>query len=130
MAVGTLWSLPVVMAMRPAERHVRFQLLLAVALAGGAAALYGPALGADLRPEWPRGLDAFLSLEGAMPGALVLFGVLCLAGNALMGTFRRPAARAAILAACVLGVVPVLGTARIPAGDAGWEVAGRTVGGL
>jgi len=130
MAVGTLWALPVVMTMRPAERHVRFQTILALALAGGAAALYGPAIGDDLHPSWPRGFAAFTSLEGAMPGTLVVLCALCLVTNALFGTFRRPAARAALLAACVFGIAPVLGTARIPPGDAGWQVAGRTVGGL
>jgi hypothetical protein len=130
MAVGTLWALPVVMTMRPAERHVRFQLILALALAGGAAALYGPALGSDVRPEWPRGLSAFTSLEGAMPWSLAVLCVLCLAANALYGTYRRTAARIVLIGACVFGIVPVLGTARIPVGDSGGAIAGRTIGGL
>ncbi len=130
MAVGTLWSLPVVMSMRPAERHVRFQAVLALALAGGAAALYGPAIADDVRPAWPRGWDAFTSLEGAMPWSLAVLCVLCLATNALYGTYRRTAARVVLVAACLFGIVPVLGTARIPEGDEAWQVAGRTVGGL
>jgi hypothetical protein len=130
MAVGTLWSLPIVMSMRPAERHVRFQIVLALVLAGGAAALYGTALGDDVHVDWPRGLDAFLSWQGGMPGTLVLFGALCLVANVLFGTFRRGAARAVLLGACAVGVLPILGTARIPPGDGAGEVAGRTVGGL
>jgi hypothetical protein len=130
MAVGTLWSLPVVMSMRPAERHVRFQIVLALALAGGAAALYGSALGADVRPEWPRGWNAFLSLDGAMPWSLAVLVALCLVANLLYGTFRRTAARVVLVTACVFGIVPVLGTARIAPGDATWQIAGRTVGGL
>jgi hypothetical protein len=130
MAVGTLWALPVVMSMRPAERHIRFQLVLATVLAGGAAALYSAALGDDLHPDWPRGLAAFTSLAGGMPGTLVAVIALALLANFLWGTFRRPAARAALLAACAVGVLPVLGTARIPPGDAGWQVGGRTGLGL
>lgn len=125
-AVGTLWSLPVVMTLRPAERHVRFQLVLALVLAGGAAALYGAALADDLHPGWPRGLAAHLSLRGGMPGTLAVVGALALLANFLFGTFRRPAARAVLLAACAVGVLPVLGTARLPPGDETWQVASRT----
>lgn len=130
MAVGTLFALLVVMRMRAAERHVRFQLVLALVLSSGAAALYDAALGDDVRPSWPRGWAAFGSLDGAMPWSLALVGVGCLVANLLWGTFRRTAARAVLVATCVLGLLPVLGTARIAPGDAAWEVAGRTAGGL
>jgi hypothetical protein len=130
MAVGTLWSMTTVMGMRAAERHLRFQSLLALVLAAGAAALYGPALGVDVRPEFPRGSAAFASLEGAMPWTLVVLCAACLAVNFLFGTFRRRAARAVLVAACAFGVLPVLGTARIALPDEGWQVAARTAGGL
>ncbi len=130
MAVGTLFAMLVVMRMRPAERHVRFQSMLALCLAGGAAALYLPALGEDVRPEFPRGSAAFTSLEGAMPWTLIVLCALCLAINLLVGTFRRTAAFWTLVAACVFGLLPVLGTARLAPGDAGWEIAGRTAGGL
>jgi hypothetical protein len=130
MALGTLASLVVVMGMRAAERHVRFQALLAATLAGGAAALHGAAFaGPDVRPEWPRGAGAFLSLEGTCPGALVLVALLALATNVLYGTFRRTAARAALLAAIGVGVVTVFATARIALPDGAGAVAARTAGG-
>lgn len=129
-AVGTLAALVVVMTMRPAERHVRFQLLLALALVAGAAGLYLPGLGAEYRPEFPRGTDAFLSLSGGMPWTLVLLGVACLAANVLFGTFRRTAARAVLVSATALGVVAVLGTARLAPGDDAGLVAARTASGV
>lgn len=117
MAVGTLIALLPLARVRPAERHMRFQLLLALCLAGGAAALYGPALG-GAQPHWPRGTDALLSLQGAIPGALVLLCVLCLVSNAAFGTFRRPAGRAALVLAVLAGLVAVWGSARLgPPGD-------------
>jgi hypothetical protein len=112
MAVGTLLALLPLARMRPAERHLRFQLLLALCLAGGAAALYEPALG-EAYPEWPRGVDAYLSLDGAIPGALVLLCVLCLVSNAAFGTFRRTAGRAALALAALAGLVALWGSARI-----------------
>src|SRR5438034_2881955 len=130
MAVGTLASLIVVMRMRAAERHVKFQLVLALCLFAGAAALYLPGLGAEYRPEFPRGSAAFASLEGGIPGALVVLGALCLVVNVLYGTFRRAAARGTLVGATVLGVVAVLGTARLAPGDGAGIVAARTAGGL
>ncbi len=130
MAVGTLWALPVVMNMRPAERHLRFQLVLAMVLAGGAAALYGAALGDDLHPEWPRGLAAFTSLSGGLPGTLVLLTALALVANFLFGTYRRTAGRVVLVVACLVGILPVLGTAHMPPGDEPWQLAGRTTLGL
>jgi hypothetical protein len=112
LAVGTLLCLIPLWAMRAAERHLRFQLLLALVLAASAVALYGPALGPS-HPDWPRGAPALLSLEGALPGALVLLGAGCLAANALFGTFRRRAGRVALLVASLAGLVAVWGTARL-----------------
>ena len=129
MAVGTLAALIVVMGMRAAERHIRFQAVLALVLASGAAALYLPGLG-DVHPEFPRGAEAFLSLEGGMPIALVALGVLCLAINLLYGTYRRTAARVAVVTGVAVGLAVCLGPARLgPVGSAG-EIAGRTAGGL
>ncbi|MFO0932115.1 MAG: hypothetical protein U1E39_05340 [Planctomycetota bacterium] len=130
MAVGTLWALPVVMNMRPAERHLRFQLVLAMVLAGGAAALYGAALGDDLHPEWPRGLAAFTTLSGGLPVTLVLVTALALVANFLFGTYRRTAGRVVLVVACAVGILPVLGTAHMPPGDEPWQLAGRTTLGL
>ena len=130
MAVGTLFAMLVVMRMRPAERHVRFQSMLALCLAGGAAALYLPALGDDVRPEFPRGAAAFTSLEGAMPWTLIVLCALCLAINLLVGTFHRTAAFWTLVGACAFGLLPVLGTARLAPGDEAWQIAGRTAGGL
>src|SRR5262245_15831720 len=127
MAFGTLATLLLVMRMRAAERHVRFQCLLALALAAGAAALYLPGLGDDLRPEFPRGGEAFLSLAGGVPGALLLVGVACLLANLFFGTFRRGVARATLVVGTLVGALAVWGTARIPPGDGGGEVAARTV---
>lgn len=129
-AVGTLIALLVVMWMRPAERHSRFQAILAMVLAAGAAALYLPGIGADIRPGFPRGRAAFFSLEGGMPIALVFFCVACLAINALFGTFHRTAARVAIVVGIVFGIVAVLGTARLAPGSGAGHVAALTVGGL
>jgi hypothetical protein len=111
MAVGIAIALIVVWRVRAAERHLRFETLLAFVLAAGAAALYDPALG-DAYPGVPRGWDAFLSFEGALPGALVVFAVACLAVNFLFGTFRRRAGRAALLLAVGVGLVAVYGTTR------------------
>jgi len=119
MAVGTLLCLIPLWAMRAAERHLRFQLVLALCLSAGAVALYGPALGPS-HPEWPRGTDALLSFEGALPGALVVFGLACLAANALFGTFQRSAGRVALVLGALAGLVAVWGTARLgPFGEAG-----------
>ena len=106
MAVGTLCALLVVMRMRAAERHVRFQLVLALVLSSGAAALYDAALGDDVRPSWPRGWAAFASSEGAMPWGLALVGAGCLLANLLWGTFRRTAARVVLVATYELGRQP------------------------
>jgi hypothetical protein len=131
MALGTLASLLVVARTRAAERHVRFLLLLAALLAGGSAALHGPAFaGPDVRPEWPRGLDAFLSLGGSLPGALVVTVVLAMASNVLYGLYRRPAARAFLVASVLAAGAATFGTARIAIPDsAGW-LAARTAGGV
>lgn len=130
MAVGTLWALLAVMSMRAAERHVRFQTVLALALAGGAAALYDSALGTDVRPEFPRGWDAFLSWRGAIPWTLVVLGAFALATNFLVGTFRRTAARVVLVAGCAFGILAVLGTARLAPGNGDGIVAARTATGL
>jgi len=130
MAVGTLFALLVVMKMRAAERHVRFQAVLALALAGGAAALYDSALGSDFRPEFPRGFAAFTSLDGALPWSLVIVGALALLANLCFGLFRRSAARIAIAASCLVGLVVCFGTARLAPGDGAGVVAGRTAGAL
>lgn len=130
MAVGTLISLVPLWAIRAAERHVRFQALLTLCLAGAAAALYLPALG-DAQAAFPRGGAAYLSLEGGMPGLLVLLGALCLAANLLFGTFRRRAGRFAIAAAIVVGLGAVVGTARLSqAGGGPGALAALAVGGL
>jgi hypothetical protein len=130
MAVGTLIALLPVWGLRAAERHLRFQTLLALALAGGAAALYLPAIG-DAYPGFPRGTDAYLSLEGGTPGLLVLFGVLCGVANALYGTFRRRAGRVAIVLAIVVGVGAVAGTSRVASpGAEGGAFLALTLGGL
>lgn len=112
MAVGTLLSLLPLWGARAAERHVRFQLLLVMCLAASAVALYGPALGPS-QPDWPRGAAALFSFEGALPGALVLVGLLCLAANALFGTYRRRAGRIALTLACVAGLAAVWGSSRL-----------------
>jgi hypothetical protein len=131
MAFGTLATLLLVMRMRAAERHVRFQCVLALFLSAGAAALYLPGLGDDERPAFPRGTAAFLSAEGGAPGALVLVGACCLLANLFFGTFRRALARTALAAGVVAGALAVWGTARIPPGDGAGEVAARAaLGGL
>jgi hypothetical protein len=130
MAVGTLLALLVVMRMRAAERHVRFQLVLACFLFAGAAALYLPGLGDDLRPELPRGAAAFLSLEGGMPGLLAVLAIVALVANLCFGAFRRTAARGVLVAAAALGVVATFATARLAPGDGAGVVAARTAGGL
>ncbi len=130
MAVGTFVSLLFVAGVRPAERHARFQCVLAAVLAAGAAALYLPGLGADVRPEFPRGAEAFFSLSGGMPWTLVLLGLLGLVANLLFGVYKRRAARWTLVAAVVTGALVTLGTARIPPGDSAGEIAARTGGGL
>ncbi len=112
MAVGAMIALIPVWRLRAAERHLRFECVLAFLLAAGAVALYLPALG-EAYPEAPRGVDAFLSLQGAIPGALALFAVGCLVVNFLFGTFRRRAGRIVLTAAIVVGLVAVFGTARM-----------------
>jgi len=111
-AIGTLIALVPLWALRPAERHVRFQILLALVLSAGSAALYGAALG-DSHPEWPHGMDAFLSLEGGMPGFLVLVCVLCLLANLFFGTFKRRAARITLSLAILCGLGVIIGSARL-----------------
>jgi hypothetical protein len=130
MAFGSLAALVVVMGMRAAERHVRFMLVLTAFLCAGAASLYLPGLGDRVRPELPRGADAFLSLRGGAPGVLVLLGLLSLVANVLFGTFRRGAARVVLVAATALGALAVLGTARLPPGDGTGLVAARTASGV
>lgn len=130
MAVGSLIALVPHWNTRAAERHLRFQLLLALVLAAGAAALYLPALGGSY-PEWPRGVAAFTSFEGGMPLFLVLVCILCLVTNALFGTFRRRAGRIALSLGILAGLGVILGTARLTNGDASWAVLSAvTLGGL
>lgn len=130
MAVGTLIALVPLWSIRAAERHVRFQTLLTLCLAGAAAALYLPALG-EVRGDFPRGAAAYASLAGGMPGLLVVLGALCLAANLLFGTFRRRAGRIAIAAGIAVGLGAVLGTARISATGGGTgALAALTAGGL
>jgi len=130
MAVGTLISLVPLWSIRAAERHLRFQSVFTLCLVAGSAALYLPALGGT-HPEFPRGASAFFSLEGGMPGLLVLVGILCLAANLLFGTFRRRAGRIVLTAAIVIGIGAVLGTARLAdtSGSAGALVV-LTIGGV
>jgi predicted hotdog family 3-hydroxylacyl-ACP dehydratase len=130
MALGTLVSLVVVWAVRPAERHVRFQAILTLCLAGGAAALYLPALG-DAWPQFPRGARAFLSLEGGMPQWIVLVALCCLLVNLFFGLYRRRAGRAAIVLGILAGVLAVLGTARFSEhGQGATALAVLTLGGI
>jgi hypothetical protein len=129
-AFGTLATLLLVMRMRAAERHVRFQCVLALMLASAAAALYLPGLGDEVRPALPRGVDAFLSADGGVPVSLALTGVACLFANLFFATFRRGIARAALVTATVLAAVAVFGTARLPPGDGAGAVAARTGLGL
>ena len=112
MAVGSLLSLLPLWSLRAAERHLRFQLLFATCLLVGAAALHGAAA-AEAGAGRPEGLAGFLALSGAAPGALVATALLCLVANALYGTFRRRAARATLLCACLTGAFAVWGTARL-----------------
>jgi hypothetical protein len=129
-ALGVVLSLIPLWRMRAAERHLRFQTLLALVLAGGAAALYLPALGAT-HPDAPRGVRAFLSPDAGMPGALVLLCVACLAVNLFYGTFRRGAGRVALVVASLLGAVAVVGTARlVPGASSAGAVAALTIGGV
>ena len=108
MAVGTLISLLPVWRVRAAERHVRFQALLALVLAAGAAALGGT-------PAWP----------------LVALAVLCGAVNLFFGIYRRTLGRVALVAAIAVGVVAVLETARLSAPDAApGALAVLTLGGI
>ncbi len=130
MAVGTLIALVPHWTTRPAERHLRFQVLLALVLGAGAAALYLPALGAS-SPEWPRGMAAFLSFKGGMPIFLVLMSVMCIVVNALFGTFKRRAGRIALSIAIVIGLGAVFGTARLTNADASLAaLAAVALGGL
>ena len=112
MAVGTLCALLPLSAMRAAERHIRFQLVFCLVLFAGCAALYEMALG-KLHPDWPRGMDAFLTTQGGLPGLLVIAGVLCLFANFFLGTFKRKTARLLILFAVIAGLGAVFGTARL-----------------
>lgn len=129
MALGTLLSLVPLWGMRPAERHVRFQLVFVFVAAVGAALLYGPALGAA-HPAWPRGPAALLSLEGGLPGALVLMGAAALAANFLFGTFRRRAGRACLLLALGLGLVAVYGTVLLAGAHLGTVEGGLSLAAL
>jgi hypothetical protein len=60
----------------------------------------------------------------------VALGVLCLLANLFFGTYRRGFARATLVAATAVGVLAVLGTARLPPGDGTGSVAARTAGGV
>jgi hypothetical protein len=116
LAAGSLVALLPLWGLRAAERHVRFQLLFVACVALGAAALHA---GADLGTAGgPRGFAAFLHAGATLPGALALTGVLCLAANALLGTFRRRAARAVLVAATAAAVVGVVGSVRLGPGGA------------
>ncbi len=120
-AVGTIISLLPLMRMRAAERHIRFNCVLGLVLAGGAAALHNSAVGNEPPEGWPRGIDAFLSLKGSMPLTVVLFCIGCLIANGLFGTFRRRGGRTLLIATSIAGVAATLGTARFSpyAGDPG-----------
>src|SRR5262245_41506476 len=108
MAVGTLISLLPVWRLRAAERHLRFQSLLALVLAAGAAAL------GESEP-WP----------------LVALAVLCGVVNLCYGIYRRTLGRAALVAAILVGVVAVIDTARLAApGAAAGALAVLTLGGI
>jgi hypothetical protein len=112
MAVGTLASLVPLWSLRAAERHLRFQCLLALVLAAGAAALLA-------------------SAGGGVPIPLVAVAVLAGVVNFLFGTFRRGAGRAVLVLALLVGVVAVLDTARLStASTAPPVLAGLTLGGL
>ena len=130
-AVGTLVSLLPLMRMRAAERHIRFNCVLGLVLAGSAAALHNAAVGANIPNDWPHGLDAFLSFRGSMPMTVVLFCVGCLIANGLFGTFRRRAGRIALLLTSLAGIAATSGTARFSpyAGDTG-ALAVLTLNGL
>ncbi len=120
MAFGTLVALLPLAGLRAAQRHVRFEALLALLLAAGAAALYPFALG-PAQADWPGGAGAFVRFEGGMPGALLVLAAAALVVNFAYGTFRRRLGRAALIAGVVAGVVAVAGTARFSpaAGDLG-----------
>ena len=115
MAAGTLVSLLPLLSLRAADRHNRFQVVFCLVAFSGCAALYLPALGETLHPDWPRGMAAFTSFKGAMPGTMILLGALCLAANVLLGTYRRKAARIVLYIATFVSLIAVLGTARIGA---------------
>jgi hypothetical protein len=130
MAVGTLIALVPLWAMRPAERHLRFQTLLAMVLAAGAAALYLPAI-EGIYPRFPHGADAFVGVKGAAPILMVAVALLCLVVNLAFGTFRRTAGRLLLLAAIGVGVGGVFGTAQLVQPDASPGVlVAVTLGGL
>lgn len=112
MAIGTLIALVPLWMMRATERHIRFQLVFVLVLSAGSAALYLPALG-DSHPDWPRGMAAFLSFEGGMPGALILVCIACLLSNLFFGTFKRPLGRWMIGVGIAAGLLVVWGTAQI-----------------
>ena len=97
--------------MRPAERHVRFSIVMSFVLAAGSAALYLPALG-DSHPDWPHGISAFLSLEGGMPGFLIISCVFALLANFAFGTFKRRAGRILLSLAILFGLGAIWGTTR------------------
>ena len=128
LAEGSLLALVPLWSMRAAERHVRFQLLFATCLLVGAAFLHGPATAGSGASGGP---PAFLGTGGALPVALVVAAVLCLAANFLLGTFRRRAARVLLAAAALAGAVGVLGSVRLLApGYGGTALAVAMLSGL
>lgn len=120
MAFGTLVALLPLAWMRAAERHLRFQAVLAVVLACGAALLYAGALG-PAQAAWPQDAGMWVSLEGGLPGCLLLLAVAALVVNFAYGTFRRRLGRVALALGALVGAGAVLGTARFSpfAGDPG-----------
>ena len=120
MAFGTLVALLPLSRMRPAERHLRFQSVLAAVLALGAALLYGGALG-SAQASWPHGVDAWFSWQGGLPGSLVVLAACALFVNFSYGTFRRGTGRLVLAFGALAGAGAVLGTARFSAyaGDPG-----------
>jgi hypothetical protein len=132
LAEGTFLALLPLWTLRAAERHVRFQLVFAVCLLVGAAALHGAAA-EQAGPAAAAQAGRYLSPAPDAPGPLLAAAVLALAANAVYGTFRRRAARAVLALACAVGAWAVLGTARwgpLGAGAGAGALAVLTLSGL
>ena len=111
-AFGTAVALLPLMMLRATERHVRFQAVLMTVLASGAAALYGAAIQGHAAPL-PSPPEAYVSLAGGIPGALLGLAVLGLLINWCFGTFRRPLGRWLLVVASCMGALAVFGTVRL-----------------